>query len=65
MAWMGSHIGWDRVSRNHQGGANSVRQIDGDLDMVPACQLRKGQWLLSALLSGRKLLLLPSSRPDD
>ena len=30
---------WGMVSRNHQGGANSVSQVDGVSDMTPTCQL--------------------------
>ena len=36
---VGLKVGWDMVSGNHQRGANSVSQVDGVLDMVPACQL--------------------------
>ena len=28
-------IGWSGASRNHQGEANSVSQVDGDSDMAP------------------------------
>ena len=59
---------WDEISWNNQGGANSVSQVDGDSDMVPACQISVGvrgrsekeQWTLPALLSGRKLLQPPA-----
>ena len=57
-------VEWDRVSWNHQGGANSDRQIDGDSDIAPACLAvvggwfsEKEQWPLLALLSERKLPL--------
>lgn len=36
-ALMRPHVGWGRVSGNQQGGGNS--QVDGDSDMVSACQL--------------------------
>ena len=74
-AWVGPQIGWSRLSGNHQGGADSVSQADGDSDMVPACQfcvcfvrggLRKEQWPLPALLSERKLpLQLLALIPDN
>lgn len=37
MASVGLHIRWDGVSRNHQGKANDISEIDGDSDVVPAC----------------------------
>ena len=65
-------VGWGRASGNHQGGANSVSQINGDSDVVPTFQLcgsaavwrglQKEQWPQPALLSGRKLP--PTSHPD-
>ena len=35
---LGLHIEWGRVSGNQQGKANSVSQVDGKLDVVPACR---------------------------
>ena len=35
MVWMGPQVEWGRVSGNHQGGANSVSQVDGVSNMVP------------------------------
>ena len=32
-------VGWDRVSGNHQSGANSVSQVDVVSAMAPACGL--------------------------
>ena len=54
---------WDRVLADLHGRSNSVSQVDGVSHMVPACWLcgfveegsEKGQWLLSAFPSGRKL----------
>ena len=37
-AWVGLESVWGRASENHQGGANSVGQVDGVSEMVPACQ---------------------------
>ena len=42
-AWVGQKIGWGRASGNHQGGANSVSQVDGVSDVVPACWLCVGR----------------------
>ena len=39
IAWVGPQVGWGRVSGNQQSGANSVTQVDGDLDMTPMCQI--------------------------
>ena len=57
-------VGWGL--RGSPGQGNSVSQVDKVSDMAPACWLcgaglRKEQWLLPALLLGRKLLLQPSS----
>ena len=38
-AWVGPKVVWGRASGNHQGGANSVSQVNGVPDMAPACQL--------------------------
>ena len=35
-AWVGLQAGRDGVSGNHLGGANSVSQVNGVSDMVPA-----------------------------
>ena len=43
MAWSGLQVGGGGVSGNHQGGANSVGQADGDSDMLPSCQLCEGR----------------------
>ena len=40
---MGPQVGWDGISGNPQGGANSVNQVDGDSDVEPTCQLC-GEW---------------------
>ena len=54
---MGPKVGWGRASRNHQGGANRMSQVDGISEMVPACSVvllgegsEKGQWPLTAFL---------------
>ena len=39
---MGPQVGWDGVSGDLQGGANSVSQVDGVSDMAPACQFCGG-----------------------
>ena len=41
--WMGLKVWWGRASGNHEDGANSVSQVDGDSDMVPACWLCGGR----------------------
>ena len=33
--WVGPKVEWGGASENHQGGANSVSQVDGDPDMGP------------------------------
>ena len=33
--WVGPHIGWSRLSENHQGGAIAVSYVDGDSEMAP------------------------------
>ena len=58
VAWVGPKVGWGRISRNHQGRVNGVSHIDGD----SGGGLKKEQWLLSALLSGRKLPLQSSPK---
>ena len=40
MAWVDPHVGWDRVSGNHQDGSNSVSQANEDSDVAPACTCR-------------------------
>ena len=42
--WVNLKVGWGRASGNHQGGANSVSQLDGDADVVPACLLYGSVW---------------------
>ena len=37
--WVGPCVGWDRVSGDLHGGANSVSQVDGVSNMAPAFQL--------------------------
>ena len=39
-AWVGQKIGWGRVSENHFGEANSVSQVDGNLEMMPVWACR-------------------------
>ena len=56
-AWMGLKVGWSRASSNHQGGANSVNQVDGFSHIASTAGSDKEQWPLPAFLSGRKLLL--------
>lgn len=52
------------VPGNHHGGTNSVSQVNGDSDLVPACACwllgpgggsRKEQWCLPTFLSWRDL----------
>ena len=60
IAWVGPQVGWGRgsVSGIHQGGANCVSQVDGDLDMAHTCWLCRGgvsdkeKWPLPALSRG-------------
>ena len=40
---VGPKVGWGRASGNHQGGENSVSQVDGVSDMALACQLYVGR----------------------
>ena len=42
-AWVDLKAAWGRASRNQEGGANSVSQVDGVSDMAPACSLYKGK----------------------
>ena len=35
VAWVGPQVESGGVSGNHQGGANSVSQVDGDSDIAP------------------------------
>ena len=70
---MGRKVGLGRISGNHHGKANSVKQPDRDSDMAPASlfsspvggrvgAFRKGTVASDSILSGRKLL--PSSCHD-
>ena len=58
------------ASGNHQGGENSVSQVDGVSDMAPACWVcdgegsEKGQWPMPAFLSVRKLCQVRALMPD-
>lgn len=36
-AWVGPQIGWGGVSRNHQGGVNSISYVDENSEVVPTC----------------------------
>ena len=54
-AWVGLKVGWGRASKNHQGGANSVNQVDGFSHIASTAGSDKEQWPLPAFLSGRKL----------
>lgn len=58
---MGLQVGWGGVSRNQQGGANNVIQVDGDLYMTPVCQLSYGRTSVKKLPPGRKLSFQLSS----
>ena len=40
-AWVGWQVRLGRISGNHQGGANSDSQVNGDSDMVPSVSLRR------------------------
>ena len=70
VVWMGPLVVWDRVSRDLQGWANGVSQVDGAFDMAPPTSSvapwvegsGKRQWPLSVFLFGRKLS--PSSHLD-
>lgn len=35
--WVSQNFGWSMVSGNHQGGTNSMIQVDRDSDMLPTC----------------------------
>ena len=71
-ACMGPKVGWGRASEIHQGGANSVSQVGGVSLITLAswlCHsvrrgLRKEQWPLTALMSGKScppvLALMPN-----
>lgn len=36
----GHETSWGWVSRSHRSGANSVNEVDGDLDIMPSCAYR-------------------------
>ena len=38
-AWEGPKFGWEGASGYHQESTNIVSQVDGVLDMMPACLL--------------------------
>ena len=38
-SWVDQKVGWGNASGNHQGGANSVSQVDGVSNLAPPCQL--------------------------
>ena len=52
---VGPKVGWGRASGNHQGGENSVSQVDGVSDMAPTCQL----WAVGGVL--RKGVMAPAN----
>ena len=41
---MGLEVGWDVVSGDLQGGANSVNQVDRVSDMAPSCLFCGSVW---------------------
>lgn len=63
-ARMSLKVGWVGVVGSHQKEENSVSQVDGESDIEGPAGLVgkdsvKEQWLLLALLFGRKLSLQP------
>ena len=64
-AQVGPKVGWERASRNHQGGANSVNQVDGFSHIASTAGSDKEQWPLSECLSGRKLPPALTPMPDN
>ena len=61
MAWVGLQVAWVRVPGNHQGGMNSVNQVNEDSDMAPTCRvgrgLRKGLMASARTFVWQKLFL--------
>ena len=43
ISWVGPFVGWNKVSGDLQGRANSVSQGDGVSDMTPTCWLWVGR----------------------
>ena len=70
--WVGPFVGWDGVSEDFQGRANSVSQVYGVSDMVLACQLcgtmgeglEEGQWPLLPLCLKESCPTAPALMPD-
>ena len=42
-AWLGLKVGWSTAAVNHQAGAKTVSQVDGNYNMKPACLLCVGE----------------------
>ena len=67
-AWASPRVGRGGASGNHQGGGNSVSQVDEASDMAPTCPLcgsraqKRNNGLCQHFCVGEKLS--PSSRPD-
>lgn len=40
VAWVGPKVGWELVSGDYQGRANSISQFVGVLDFAPPCTCR-------------------------
>ena len=43
MTWVGLQVGLEGVKVKHQGGVDSVSQVDGNYNMKPACLLCVGE----------------------